>query len=72
MMNDLVTFSIIVPIYGVEEFLSKCIDSILCQTYHNFEIILVDDGSKDNCPQMCDSYAEIDSRIVVINRHAGI
>lgn len=52
-MSDLV--SIIVPIYGVEEYLSKCIDSIINQTYKNLEIILVDDGSPDKCPDICDA-----------------
>lgn len=50
--------SIIVPIYGVEQYLRKCIDSLLAQDYDNYEIILVDDGSPDSCPQICDEYAE--------------
>ena len=56
-MSDLV--SIIVPIYGVEEYLSKCIDSIINQTYKNLEIILVDDGSPDKCPDICLSLIHI-------------
>ena len=56
-MSDLV--SIIVPIYGVEEYLSKCIDSIINQTYKNLEIILVDDGSPDKCPDICDAYGKV-------------
>lgn len=50
--------SIIVPIYGVEQYLRKCIDSLLAQDYDNYEIILVDDGSPDSCPQICDAYVE--------------
>ena len=60
-MSDLV--SIIVPIYGVEEYLSKCIDSIINQTYKNLEIILVDDGSPDKCPDICDAFEKKDERM---------
>lgn len=49
-------FSIVVPVYGVEKFLSKCIESILVQDYHDYELILVDDGSKDSSASICDSY----------------
>jgi glycosyltransferase involved in cell wall biosynthesis len=64
--------SIIVPVYKVEKFLSKCVDSILNQTYRNIEIILIDDGSPDNSPAICDEYAEKDNRIKVIHqRNAG-
>ena len=49
--------SVIVPVYKVEEFLSRCVDSILCQSYTDFELILVDDGSPDSCGQLCDEYA---------------
>lgn len=63
--------SIIVPIYKVEKYLNKCIESIVGQTYHNLEIILVDDGSPDNCPTMCDEWAEKDSRIKVIHKRNG-
>ncbi len=63
--------SIIVPVYGVEEYLDRCIESIMQQTYTNFELILVDDGSKDNCPQMCDRWREADSRIKVIHKSNG-
>lgn len=67
------TFSIIVPIYKVEEYLSKCIDSILNQTYQDFELILVDDGSPDNCPKICDQYAAKDKRVRVIHKkNAGL
>ncbi len=63
--------SIIVPIYNVEAYLPRCIDSILAQTYTDFELILVDDGSPDNCPSICDEYAEKDSRIIVIHKENG-
>ena len=63
--------SIIVPIYGVERYLNQCIDSIVCQTYQNLEIVLVDDGSKDACPQMCDEWARKDPRIKVIHKKNG-
>ncbi len=63
--------SVIVPIYKVEKYLGKCIESILKQTYKNLEIILVDDGSPDACPQICDEYAKKDSRIVVIHQKNG-
>lgn len=65
-MQDLI--SIIVPIYNVEKYLRQCIESILSQTYGNLEIILVDDGSEDSCPAICDEYASRDSRIVVIHK----
>lgn len=63
--------SIIVPIYNVEEYIHKCVDSILAQTHKNLEIILVDDGSPDNCPAICDEYAQQDSRIRVIHKPNG-
>ncbi len=70
-MNALI--SIIVPIYNTEAYLEKCIDSIRNQTYENIEIILVDDGSTDSSPQICDRYAQLDSRIVVLHRaNAGV
>ena len=55
--------SIIVPVYKVEQYLDRCVESILAQTFTDFELILVDDGSPDNCPQMCDAWAEKDFRI---------
>lgn len=64
-------YSIIVPIYGVEQYIRQCIDSIIQQTYSNIEIILVDDGSKDSCPRICDEYAQKDKRIVVIHKKNG-
>ena len=60
--------SIIIPIYNVEEYLETCLKSIVGQTYPHLEIILVDDGSPDNCPYICDQYAEKDKRIVVIHQ----
>lgn len=67
----MVKFSIIVPVYNVEEYLNNCIKSLINQTYDNFEIILVDDGSPDNSPQICDEYAKKDSRIKVIHKENG-
>ncbi|MBQ9737111.1 MAG: glycosyltransferase [Clostridia bacterium] len=63
--------SVIVPIYKVEEYLDKCLESILAQTYKNLEIILADDGSPDNCPKICDEYAAKDERIRVIHKENG-
>lgn len=71
MMRGLV--SVVLPIYGVEKYLDRCVNSIVNQTYSNLEIILVDDGSKDNCPAICDAWAERDSRIKVIHKvNAGL
>ena len=64
-------FTVIVPIYKVEEYLERCIDSILCQTFTDFELLLVDDGSPDRCPQICDDYAKKDDRIRVIHKPNG-
>lgn len=69
-MNDILV-SVIVPIYNVEDYLPKCIDSIICQTYKNIEIILVDDGSPDSCGQICENYKKKDSRIKVIHKENG-
>lgn len=63
--------SIIVPVYKVEKYLPICIESILAQTFNDFEVILVDDGSPDNCGFICDQYAEKDSRIKVIHKENG-
>lgn len=65
------TISIIVPVYKVEKTLSRCIDSILSQTFKDFELILIDDGSPDNCPKICDEYAKKDSRIQVYHKENG-
>lgn len=71
MDGESILFSIVVPIYNVEQFLDKCVRSILDQTYHNFELILVDDGSTDNSGQMCDKYEKEDYRITVIHKKNG-
>lgn len=63
--------SVIVPVYNVEKYLKQCVESILAQTYKDLEIILVDDGSEDTCPQICDQFAEQDSRIKVIHKKNG-
>lgn len=63
--------SFIVPVYKVEPYIHQCVDSLLVQTYSNFEIVLVDDGSPDNCPAICDDYASKDTRIRVIHKLNG-
>lgn len=63
--------SVIIPVYKVEKYLSRCVDSIINQTYRDLEIILVDDGSPDNCPEICDKYALIDERVKVIHKENG-
>ena len=63
--------SVVIPVYNVEKYLDKCVNSILSQTYTDFELILVDDGSPDNCPKMCDEWAKKDSRIIVIHKENG-
>lgn len=69
MMEPLI--SVIVPIFKVEEYLNRCVESLVNQTYKNLEIILVDDGSPDNCPEMCDQWAKKDKRIRVIHKKNG-
>ena len=66
MKSDLI--SIIVPVYKVEKYIDECIKSIINQTYTNLEIILIDDGSPDNCGKICDEYAKNDKRIKVIHQ----
>ena len=63
--------SVIVPIFRIEHYLPKCIDSLLKQSFLNFELILVDDGSPDNCPKICDDYAKSDARVKVIHKENG-
>lgn len=69
MNQPLVT--IIVPVYKVEKYLRRCLDSIAAQTYTNFEAILVDDGSPDRCGEICDEYAAKDTRFRVIHQKNG-
>lgn len=68
---DAPLISVIVPVYKVEKYLDRCVQSIVDQTYRNLEIILVDDGSPDNCGAMCDAWAAKDSRIKVIHKENG-
>ena len=63
--------SVIVPVYKVEEYLDECVQSILQQTFSDFELILADDGSPDRCPEMCDGYAQKDNRVRVIHKENG-
>lgn len=67
--NDLI--SIVVPIYNVQDYLERCIQSIISQTYKNIEIILVDDGATDNSGKLCDEYLKKDERIKVIHKENG-
>jgi len=69
MKNGYIKVSVIVPIYNVEKYVAKCIESIMNQTYENLEIILVDDGSLDLSGKICDSYAERDSRSNILFQH---
>lgn len=70
-MNQEPLISVIVPVYKVQEYLNRCVDSILGQTYRNLEIILVDDGSPDDCGAICEEYATKDSRVRVIHKENG-
>lgn len=63
--------SVIIPVYNVEQYLRQCLDSIINQTYRNLEIIVVDDGSPDNCGAICDEYAEKDARVIAIHKQNG-
>lgn len=65
-MEELI--SVIIPVYKVEEYIDRCLDSVVSQTYHNLEIILIDDGSPDRCPEICDNWAKKDSRFKVIHQ----
>jgi len=66
-----IDISVLVPIFRIEKYLPKCIDSLLDQSFVNFELILVNDGSPDSCPEICDDYSKIDSRIKVIHKENG-
>ena len=70
-MKENPLISVIVPVYNVEKYLDRCVESIVNQTYLNLEIVLVDDGSPDKCPLMCDCWAEKDHRIKVIHKQNG-
>lgn len=63
--------SVIIPVYNVEKYLHRCVDSVLNQTYKNIEVILVDDGSPDGCPAICDEYARRDSRVTALHKKNG-
>ena len=63
--------SVIVPVYNAEKYLRRCVDSILNQTFEDFELILVNDGSKDSSADICDYYSEKDKRIIVIKKNKG-
>lgn len=70
-MKENPKISVIVPVYRVEKYLDRCVESIVNQTFGDFELILVDDGSPDNCPAMCDAWAQKDDRIRVIHKKNG-
>ena len=70
-MNEQPLISVIIPVYNTEKFICECVDSVLNQTYRNIEVILVDDGSLDGCPEICDTYADKDSRVRVIHKKNG-
>lgn len=70
-MNNDYLVSVIIPVYNVEKYLHRCVDSVINQNYKNLEIILVDDGSPDNSSKICDEYKKIDNRIVVIHKNNG-
>ena len=65
-LDDLI--SVVIPIYNVQDYLEECVESVLNQTHTNLEVILVDNGSTDNCPEICDHYAQIDSLVKVIHQ----
>lgn len=64
-------FSVIIPVYNVEAYLEQCVDSVLNQSFRDFELILVDDGSPDSCPMICDTYAQRDERVTVVHQKNG-
>ena len=61
----------VIPVYRTQQYLRRCVDSVLSQTHRNLQIILVDDGSPDGCPKICDAYAKRDERILVIHKRNG-
>ncbi|MDE7337465.1 MAG: glycosyltransferase, partial [Clostridia bacterium] len=67
-MKENIKFSVVVPVYNIEKYLKKCIDSLISQTYSNLQIILVDDGSTDSSSAICDEYAIKDERITVVHK----
>ena len=67
-MNNQPLISVIIPVYNVEQYLNKCIESVLSQTYRNIEIVIINDGSTDNCGKICDEYASSDNRVKVIHK----
>jgi glycosyltransferase involved in cell wall biosynthesis len=68
-LNDLI--SVIIPVYKVEKYLNRCVESMLRQTYRNLEVILIDDGSPDRCGEICDEFAKVDNRVKVIHKKNG-
>ena len=71
--NRKISLSVVVPVYKVEKYLPQCIESLIATERNDFEVILVDDGSPDRCPEICDAYAARDSRIQVIHqKNAGV
>ncbi len=69
--SDILEASVIIPIYNVENYINRCVDSVLNQTFDNFELILVDDGSTDNCGKICDDYSKKDKRVTVVHKANG-
>lgn len=70
-MNNAPTISVIVPVYNAERWLRRCVDSILAQTFTDFELLLIDDGSTDASPAICDSYAAYDPRVRALHKPNG-
>ena len=70
-LEDERKITVIIPVYNVEDYVGRCIESVITQDYSNLEILLVDDGSEDNSDKICDEYAEKDSRIRVIHKENG-
>ena len=71
MENNQPKISVIVPIYNAQKYLHRCVDSILNQTFTDFEVLLINDGSTDQSPAICDEYAKIDSRVRVFHKENG-